>query len=661
MTQNILSTFLDSEQIEYVVCATTSADKKKYQYNASIFTHAPEIAIIPANITQLIRTVQYAVHHSICIAAYGGGSNTGGAGEHAQAVIDMQKLNTVALPQPLTTTEKRLAPKGATHTVEVEAGVRMGVLEKHLQHHSLCFPIELSSKDRATVGGALSTKAGSPQSYAYSSIDRWVEHIRFIDGTGREVDSSTVDCVTDRCVDAASVDKEYVDTVQTDTKCAAQIRTNTALNDLNYRLPSTQQRATPDALHHAFNSIKQRMVADARVRAVIARLGILKHSSGYNLCAMVRSHSLKHSLNGILCGAMGTLGIITRARLYCTKIAKQKRTISVTFRTLAQFLRQLTPFITLLRGYTSIVAIELLPVTHIHQEATVIIDIIENATASDDTCVPSGTNVHQRQADAVLRALLQKIPHISLCAMLNSATTIKKIWSIRKKVLHQLSVKHYVPLAIVNDITVPITRVRACVLRAFWMFRMANIPLMMYGHIGDGNLHLRPLLRLAPLDTSVTHANNITSDTRYATTPENTSNTTHTDNNILYASLTSNKQILSHRAQVERKIVGVPHTTIVASRTSTRATPPLPIKLIRIATRIYQIVLRYGGVVGGEHGTGMLRAPYMRKQWGGTAYRYMKEINTLFNPHAIFDNSAILCTDLLRTQIRKHHTIFRDS
>lgn len=83
--------------------------------------------------------------------------------------------------------------------------------------------------------------------------------------------------------------------------------------------------------------------------------------------------------------------------------------------------------------------------------------------------------------------------------------------------------------------------------------------------------------------------------------------------------------------------------------------PGLPARIQRLADEIYQVVLRYGGTISGEHGMGRLRAPYLKREWGADLYGYMREVKEifdpgeLFNPGVVFSDSPI--TDHLREEL----------
>ncbi len=56
----------------------------------------------------------------------------------------------------------------------------------------------------------------------------------------------------------------------------------------------------------------------------------------------------------------------------------------------------------------------------------------------------------------------------------------------------------------------------------------------------------------------------------------------------------------------------------------------------------HMVVDRYDGSLKAEHGTGRNMAPYVEMEWGSVAYRLMKEIKSIFDPHNLLNPGVIL-------------------
>jgi len=69
--------------------------------------------------------------------------------------------------------------------------------------------------------------------------------------------------------------------------------------------------------------------------------------------------------------------------------------------------------------------------------------------------------------------------------------------------------------------------------------------------------------------------------------------------------------------------------------------PGLPGRIRRLADDMYEVVLRHGGTISGEHGMGRLRAPYLLREWGPELYGYMREVKEIFDPGELLNPGVV--------------------
>jgi len=65
----------------------------------------------------------------------------------------------------------------------------------------------------------------------------------------------------------------------------------------------------------------------------------------------------------------------------------------------------------------------------------------------------------------------------------------------------------------------------------------------------------------------------------------------------------------------------------------------------QIATEVFELAWSLGGTISGEHGDGLLRAAFVRRQYGDAYYELLKGIKRLFDPAGIFNPGKILNDD----------------
>ena len=69
-------------------------------------------------------------------------------------------------------------------------------------------------------------------------------------------------------------------------------------------------------------------------------------------------------------------------------------------------------------------------------------------------------------------------------------------------------------------------------------------------------------------------------------------------------------------------------------------------KMDLIAGEVFGLVMKYKGSISGEHGDGMVRAPYVKRLYGDEVYRLFKEIKTVCDPAGILNPGKKLSDDV---------------
>ncbi len=59
--------------------------------------------------------------------------------------------------------------------------------------------------------------------------------------------------------------------------------------------------------------------------------------------------------------------------------------------------------------------------------------------------------------------------------------------------------------------------------------------------------------------------------------------------------------------------------------------------VFKLMDEFYTLVIKLGGTTTGEHGDGLLRAPYLEKLYGREMYEVFKEVKQICDPHGIFN------------------------
>jgi len=56
-----------------------------------------------------------------------------------------------------------------------------------------------------------------------------------------------------------------------------------------------------------------------------------------------------------------------------------------------------------------------------------------------------------------------------------------------------------------------------------------------------------------------------------------------------------------------------------------------------IAKEVYDLIIKYGGSITGEHNDGLIRTPYLEKMYGEDICKLFKKTKEIFDPQNIFN------------------------
>jgi FAD/FMN-containing dehydrogenase len=59
--------------------------------------------------------------------------------------------------------------------------------------------------------------------------------------------------------------------------------------------------------------------------------------------------------------------------------------------------------------------------------------------------------------------------------------------------------------------------------------------------------------------------------------------------------------------------------------------------ILEITDKVYDLVLSYKGILTAEHNDGLIRGPYLEKEFGKEVYEIFLEIKKIFDPQNIFN------------------------
>jgi FAD/FMN-containing dehydrogenase/Fe-S oxidoreductase len=256
------------------------ADRTVLATDNSIYQVFPQAIAFPAGTEDLVRLATIAAEprfQALKLAPRGGGTGTNGQSLTDGLVVDLSRnMNRILEIDPL------------RRRVRVQAGVVKDQLNQALVPHGLFFAPELSTSNRATIGGMINTDACGQGSCLYGKTSHHVLALTtvLLDGTvwtSRPLDDEELAAVAAR-PDRVGAIHRLVDAIHRD---------NEAL--IAERFPKLNRSLT-----------------------------------GYDL-AHLRDREGRFDLNAILCGSEGTLGFVAEAELNVLPIPKRSALINIRY------------------------------------------------------------------------------------------------------------------------------------------------------------------------------------------------------------------------------------------------------------------------------------------------------------------------------------------
>ncbi|MBU3069666.1 FAD-binding oxidoreductase [Aestuariicella sp. G3-2] len=421
----------------------------------SIYQVLPQGVIYPKNATDLVRVAELSnlkQFRDIVLSPRGGGTGTNGQSLTDGLIIDISKhMNRI------------LEINAKERWVKVQAGVVKDQLNAALKPYGLFFAPELSTSNRATIGGMINTDASGQGSCLYGKTRDHVLSLTTVFMDGSECTSHPLE---EQDFDAIS-----------------------------------QRQDRVGELHRVVNNIHKEHHA-----AIEARFPKLNRClTGYDL-AHIRTEDGKFDLNSVLCGSEGTLGFITEAKLNLLPIPKCSALINVKYENFNAALRDATELMK--AGPTSIETVdskvlnlamgdivwntveEFFPPTA--GKTIQGINLVEY-TADDEETLKNNIKVLTDQLDA--RADDASSPSIGY-SVAWGADSVAKIWGMRKKSVGLLgnAKGEARPIPFVEDTAVPPENLADFIMEFREVLDSHDLAYGMFGHVDAGVLHVRPAI-----------------------------------------------------------------------------------------------------------------------------------------------------------------------
>lgn len=423
----------------------------------SIYQVLPQGVIYPKNVSDiqlLTRLSNEAEFHNIVLSPRGGGTGTNGQSLTDGLVVDLSKhMNQII--------EVNVEEGWA----RVQTGVVKDQLNKAIQADGLFFAPELSTSNRATIGGMINTDASGQGSVMYGKTRDHVLELKtvLLDG---------------ELIATKAIDNETLDAIKQGSDYAAHA----------HRIIDTIEQTKQKEIAETFPELNRCM-------------------TGYDL-AHIRDQDGQFNMNNILCGSEGTLGFIVEAKVNLLKIPTYATLVNIRYDSFEASLRHAKELLNVKPTSIETVDSKVLGLAKG--------DIIWNSVAE---FFPEqlgenaqGVNLVEYTGDSqeevaervkVLTDLLDNLcsnPESSALGytIANGHANVNKIWGMRKKSVGLLgnAKGEKRPVPFVEDTAVPPENLADFIMEFREVLDSYGVAYGMFGHVDAGVLHVRPALDL---------------------------------------------------------------------------------------------------------------------------------------------------------------------
>ncbi|MFH2036887.1 MAG: FAD-binding and (Fe-S)-binding domain-containing protein [Candidatus Zixiibacteriota bacterium] len=405
-----------------------------YSSDGSIYEIKPASVISITNSQDIIKAVSFAREKNYSIIPRGGGTGLVGGSLGTGIVLDFAGFGTIMAIDP------------ANKMVHTQVGIIYEELNRVLKNYRLFFPPDPSSGDTCQIGGMIANNSSGPKSVKYGLTSEFLEELAIIDSSARLV----------------YLKKLHLESTVITTFFAEHPEYEKVLNILESKALLIKEK---------WPKLK-------------------KNSAGYNLYQVVKDlEKGVFNLPALMASAEGTLAVIVSAKLRLLSIPTEKLTVRLYFKSLVDAGRSVKSILDI--GPSTL---EIVDGATLDLIGRVKYDIPNEVAALLLIEFDSNVNTKKEQ-------FLDLAAGLDLAGPVDFAydpESISALWKARKAIVPTLYRHHATkrPISLVEDVSLPPDQIPPFIEYATSLFKKHELVFGMFGHIGDGNLHLRPLFDL---------------------------------------------------------------------------------------------------------------------------------------------------------------------
>ncbi|PML49573.1 hypothetical protein BCT35_24025 [Vibrio lentus] len=429
----------------------------------SVYQQLPQAVILPKTTNDVVligKVGAQSAYERVTFSPRGGGTGTNGQSLTKGVVVDMSRhMNNV-----LEINEKE-------GWVRVQSGVVKDQLNDAVRPYGYFFSPDLSTSNRATLGGMVNTDASGQGSLKYGKTSDHVLSLQavFADGS---------------CLES----------------------------DLSHGLPAESEFA-----HHAL-AVTEAVCRDKRAQILNKFPPLNRFLTGYDLKNAINEEDNSFDLTRVLCGAEGSLAFITEAKLNLTPIPKARTLVNVKYNTFDSALRN-APFMVEAKAL-SVETVDSRVLNLAKQDivwhtvSDLLMDVPDKEmlginmvefAGQDEAEVEQQVQALTAQLESMVETEEAGVIGFQVCSDLAS---IGRIYNMRKKAVGLLGAAkgRAKPIAFAEDTCVPPENLADFISEFRLLLDSKELNYGMFGHVDAGVLHVRPALDLCdPMQEALMH------------------------------------------------------------------------------------------------------------------------------------------------------------
>ena len=408
-----------------------------YAVDASIYRVPPQAVVLVESEDDIAATVGYALSRGIPLTPRAAGTNLTGSAIGSGIILDVSRMNRI------------LEVNREERWARVQPGIILAELNKQLSSHGLLFGPDPSSGDMCKLGGMIANNSSGPHTLRYGSVKDNIQAIRV-------------------CLASSSW-----------IEARSYALTDPTLERLLTSVPALRDVLVLTQAHADLIAAKQPTVS--------------KNSCGYNLFGVADGLTQGYfDLPKLFVGSEGTLGVVSEAKLALMDKPVATMTALIHFRSLEEVGEAVPQLLTLRPSALEVMdanTLNLIGRGHYgipdDAAATLLVELDADSLEVD----------LREQADA-MRDLCRRYKLAAELTLAFDAAQREQLWKARKALyptLYRFDPKKK-PINFVDDVVVPAERISELIRYLENFFGGRQVPVAIFGHIGNGNAHIVPLL-----------------------------------------------------------------------------------------------------------------------------------------------------------------------